>query len=132
MIAALIHYSKLIAFLFTVFVLLLCSFPGQYIPTVSWLEILSFDKWVHLSIFFILTFLWLLAYRKFTNFKFIIFISCVTYGGLLELGQSTLFSHRSTDYLDFIANSVGCLFAYCFFNPLYLWLHKHYLNDNCE
>ena len=29
----------------------LCAMPGRFIPSVSWLELLSFDKWVHAGIF---------------------------------------------------------------------------------
>lgn len=124
----LIKYSKSLAILWTLFVLLLCSFPGQYIPVISWLEILSFDKWVHMSIFFILTFLWLnffYHHKKLSNRnRFLIVLSCVLYGGVLEYLQYLIFSHRSADYLDFIANSVGCILALALLKPLYHLLHK--------
>jgi VanZ family protein len=45
---------------------------------------------------------------------FIIF-GCVAYGGLLEVMQATVFSQRSGDWLDFIANSFGCLIGLWFF-----------------
>lgn len=115
----LIKYGKSLAILWTIFVLILCSFPGKYIPVISWLEILSFDKWVHLTIFYILTFLWLNTFfvqEKWNRLnKLLIVIFCVLYGGILEYLQSIVFSHRSADYLDFIANSIGCLLAYLSF-----------------
>lgn len=121
-------YSKSLAILWTLFVLLLCSFPGQYIPVISWLEILSFDKWVHISIFFILTFLWL-NYFHYQNTlskknKYLIVLSCIIYGGTLEYLQYLIFSHRSADYLDFIANLVGCILALTLLKPLYHLLQK--------
>jgi VanZ family protein len=123
-----IKYSKLLALIWTVFVLLLCAFPGQYIPSISWLEILSFDKWVHLTIFFILTFLWFNYFFYTGNlslkYKIIILFLCIVYGGALEFAQSWLFSHRSTDYLDFIANSIGCVLAFFTFKPLYQLLQR--------
>ena len=46
---------------------------------------------------------------------FIIF-GCVAYGGLLEVMQATVFSQRSGDWFDFIANTFGCLMGFWFFN----------------
>ena len=42
-------------------------------------------------------------------------ISCITYGGLLEIMQATIFSQRSGDWYDFIANSFGCLLSLMLF-----------------
>ncbi len=44
-----------------------------------------------------------------------IILLCVAYGGLLEIMQATVFSNRSGDWLDFIANSFGCLLGFWFF-----------------
>ncbi|MBI2721811.1 MAG: VanZ family protein [Bacteroidetes bacterium] len=95
----------------------LCATPGQYIPSLSWLELLSFDKLVHASIFFILVVLILIVCIKYTlSLRRVIFYValCIFYGGLLEWMQANLFSNRSGDALDFIANTFGCL-AGCFF-----------------
>jgi glycopeptide antibiotics resistance protein len=43
---------------------------------------------------------------------------CITYGGSLEIMQYYIFSERSGDILDFIANSTGCLIGLFLFNPL--------------
>jgi hypothetical protein len=126
-------YTKPFAIIWTLFVLLLCSFPGQYIPVISWLEILSFDKWVHMSIFFILTFSWMNYYYHQNSLnkknKYLIVWSCIFYGGILEYLQYLIFSHRSADYLDFIANSVGSILALLLFKTLYQLLHKVF---NCN
>ena len=45
---------------------------------------------------------------------FIIF-GCVAYGGMLEVMQATVFSQRSGDWLDFIANSFGCIMGFLVF-----------------
>jgi VanZ family protein len=100
----------------------LCCTPGKFIPHSSWLELLSFDKLVHASLFFILGASWLMVlkvYQK-TSFIFIVlvFISCICYGGLLEIMQATIFSQRSGDYYDFIANSFGVSLAYLFFRKI--------------
>ncbi len=92
----------------------LCSMPGSLIPTVSWLELLSFDKWVHAGVFFILVTLFeisVTAHQQNKNLIYLYFIISVLYGGLLEIMQATVFSERSADWLDMIANSFGCLMA---------------------
>jgi len=93
--------------------------PGQYIPSANWLELLSFDKWVHASIFFGLVCLWLIyAYKKnkyTTKSSLLIIVLSILYGGSLEIMQATVFSQRSADWQDFIANSFGCLIGYLLF-----------------
>ena len=120
MINLLLKYSLLAAVLWTLIIFILCCTPGQYIPTTNWLELLSFDKFVHASIFFVLTCLWLISLlkiNKLSNLSIIlILLSCMLYGGLLEIMQATVFSNRSGDWLDFIANSFGCLMGFWFFN----------------
>ena len=120
MIKLLLKYSLLAAVLWTLIIFILCCTPGQYIPTTNWLELLSFDKFVHASIFFVLTCLWLISLlkiNKLSNLSIIlILLFCVLYGGLLEIMQATVFSNRSGDWLDFIANSFGCLMGFWFFN----------------
>ena len=122
MIKLIIKYSLLSAILWTLIIFVLCCTPGQYIPTTNWLELLSFDKFVHLSIFFGLVFLWLLAINQIKtrtkSLKYTILISAIIYGGLLELMQANIFSHRSGDWFDFIANTAGCILAYWFFDRI--------------
>jgi VanZ family protein len=118
-----IHYilkkSLWFSIIWTLVIFILCCTPGKYIPTSNWLELLSFDKFVHASIFFVLCTLWFLVIisKMKINSRYIgtILIGCVGYGGLLEIMQATIFSQRSGDCLDFIANSFGCLLALLFF-----------------
>lgn len=119
MIKIISKYSLAIAIIWTCIIFLLCSTPGRYIPTTSWLELLSFDKFVHASIFFMLVVLWLTYFQQKQHSHFInnIFLicACIAYGGLLEVMQATLFSQRSGDWLDFVANSFGCIAGFLFF-----------------
>lgn len=115
MINYLIKKSFWLSIVWAIIIFGLCCTPGRFIPNSNWLELLSFDKFVHASIFFILTSLWLMALINIqkTSFLFItlVIISCISYGGLLEIMQSTIFSQRSGDWYDFIANSFGCIIA---------------------
>ncbi len=120
MLLKLIHTRPLFfAVAWSIFILILCSTPGHYIPTTNWLELLSFDKLVHASIFFVLVILWLIVlikYNLINTFSICITIAlCITYGGVLEIMQAQLFSQRSGDWLDFIANSIGCIVALIWF-----------------
>ena len=99
--------------------------PGKAIPKINWLELLSFDKFVHASIFFVeqlflMHALISLSEENFLrrNYKWVSVLFCVMYGGSLEVMQYTIFSERSGDILDFIANSTGCIAGLFLFNPL--------------
>lgn len=120
MIKLLIKYSLLSSIIWTAIIFILCCTPGRFVPTTSWLELLSFDKFVHASIFLILVICWLshfYAKNKLSiNLKWLLVLLCVSYGGLLEIMQTTVFSQRSGDWLDFLANSFGCFVGLVLFN----------------
>jgi VanZ family protein len=111
--------------LWALVILILCGIPGRDIPHISFLELLSFDKWVHAGIFFVLA---LLAVRGFRlqqgsvtlkkNAAWFALAFCIPYGGLLEIMQGTLFEERSADVYDFIANSFGAIMAVLLYNFL--------------
>lgn len=116
--------------LWALFILILCGMPGKDIPHISFLELLSFDKFVHASIFYILVSFTIRGFILQTNFIFLtthaknaaLYI-CVVYGGLLEVMQGTLFSDRSADVYDFIANSFGCIIGFV----VYSWTERKIL-----
>lgn len=99
--------------------------PGKAIPKINWLELLSFDKFVHASIFFVEQILFMRALLSLNegnffkqNFKLVSVLFCIAYGGWLEIMQYYIFSERSGDILDFIANSTGCITGLLLFKPL--------------
>jgi glycopeptide antibiotics resistance protein len=104
------------AMLWALIILILCGIPGKDIPHISFLELLSVDKFVHAGIFFVLILLTirgLVLQIKYAvlkeKAKIIAAFICIAYGGLLEVMQGTLFKERSADVYDFIANTSGCL-----------------------
>lgn len=110
-------HSYKFALIWAAVIFALCSMPGSLIPTVSWLELLSFDKWVHAGVFFVLVSLFQIAVtanQQDTKLIYLYFVLSVMYGGALEIMQATVFSDRSADWLDMIANSFGCLMALVF------------------
>lgn len=95
-------------------IFILCATPGQYIPSANWLELLSFDKFVHASLFFVLCSLFFVVgikYKQPKTLLIVYFLLCILYGGLLEIMQAKCFSNRSADWLDFTANSFGCILS---------------------
>ncbi len=117
----LLKYSIFLAIFWAITIFGLCATPGQYIPNANWLELLSFDKFVHASIFFILCTLLLIISIKYKQSKtaiLIYFLISVLYGGLLEIMQAKCFSNRAGDWQDFFANSFGCAVALLLFKKL--------------
>ena len=118
------------AMLWALLILILCGMPGKDIPHISFLELLSFDKFVHAGIFFVLVVLTIRGFVLQTTFKpfqikaknTALYIA-ITYGGLLEIMQGTLFEDRSADVYDFIANSFGALIGLL----IYDWVEKKFL-----
>ena len=118
------------AMLWALLILILCGIPGRDIPHISFLELLSFDKFVHAGIFFVLIVLTIRGFILQTSFnifhqspKTSAFLICVSYGGLLEIMQGTIFEERSADVYDFIANSFGCILGLLLYN----WIEKKIL-----
>lgn len=101
------------AMLWALLILILCGIPGRDIPHISFLELLSFDKFVHAGIFFVLLILTVKGLSESSNKhpKKTALLLCIIYGGLLEVMQGTVFAERSADVYDFMANSFGSLVA---------------------
>lgn len=106
---------KLVVTFWTLFIAVLCGLPGKDFQRFSFLDIVSFDKWVHAFLFFVLA-SWtsVLAYRTKINLVFVL-LSCIAYGGLLEILQGYFFVDRSPEILDFIANTIGVGLGYWLF-----------------
>lgn len=118
------------AMLWALLILILCGIPGKDIPHISFLELLSFDKFVHAGIFFVLVLLTVRGFILQSNFpqlkklaKFIALLICIVYGGSLEIMQGTLFVDRGADVFDFIANTFGATMGVI----LYDWMEKKVL-----
>ena len=116
--------------LWALLILFLCGLPGKDIPHISFLELLSFDKFVHAGIFFVFILLsirGLLVQTRYPSLqrfaKITSFIFCVIYGGLMEVMQGTLFEDRSMSLYDFIANTFGCTVGWMCYN----WIEQKFL-----
>ncbi|MEC8604280.1 MAG: VanZ family protein [Bacteroidota bacterium] len=112
-----------IAFLWSLFILLVCFVPSNGIPKFSIFKHLHLDKWIHFFLFFIQSTLFLLIrknnglikFRKHTNKILFIFFYCLILGLLIELVQHYFIQSRFGDAGDFISNLLGVLMTFVFF-----------------
>ena len=123
-------YPVLLSIAWALIILVLCATPGQYIPSADWMELLSLDKLVHATIFFIMTSLLLLVcfkYRQGNIFVILYALLSLAYGLLMEIMQALYFSNRSADWMDVAANSAGCLFALIFLKKIRMWIFPAFI-----
>lgn len=88
-------------------------------------EIKNIDKAYHSFAYFVLASAWLFSFYKKPNYKYIIVISCILFGIIIELLQSNLTIYRTGDIIDVLANTLGVLIALMIFN---LFLKKNRIN----
>lgn len=73
-------------------------------------SLIGIDKLVHFLMFFFLT-SWFVMIYKFSH-KFILLSYLVFFGLLLELMQMGFFIHRSFEWFDWIADSIGVIVGF--------------------
>lgn len=105
----------------TIIVMFLMGLPGRAFPKVpNFLEWLTWDKLIHFVIFglFCYLFLWGIYKQKSISKKhyWIAFFLGVFYSGLTELLQRYVFTYRSGNWFDFLADVIGCFMGcLCFY-----------------
>jgi VanZ family protein len=102
-------------------VLVLTCLPGSDLPKVGWLDKIYFDKWVHIGLFGVLTFLFCWPFYKSdfstqqrTYYFIKIAMAASIWGLTIEFIQRFYLSGRSFDLLDWAADSLGALIALWF------------------
>ena len=102
-------------------ILALCAIPGRYIPETGWMALLSVDKLAHAALFFVQGILVILSalirYLPRSVLKASFFLG-ICYGILLEVMQGAVFSERSMEWQDMVANTAGLLVAALFHKRL--------------
>jgi len=109
-------------------VLFLICLPGSDIPPVeNWLNYIYFDKWVHIGLFSVLTFLFIYPLRKLNitlavkkNTAIKIALAAWIWALTTEFIQKYFIPGRSYDLFDWAADSFGILIAFT-------WCWKKYL-----
>lgn len=111
------------AFLWALLILVLCLMPGKDVPHWDWADLFNLDKPVHATLFGILTFLLARAFSRDARFGWLhvhaaggAVLVAVVYGVLTEVMQGVMMMDRTADINDAIANTVGALVAFWYFN----------------
>ncbi|MFW6019505.1 MAG: hypothetical protein ACOCPM_02900 [Bacteroidales bacterium] len=106
-------------FFWGLFILLLVSLPGDYIPSVSspW-NFISFDKLIHAGLFYVWVFFLIKGFHLQYTYPFLRSYSIasgiivgIIFGGLTEAWQAIINLGRYADIYDFAANSAGAILA---------------------
>ncbi len=92
--------------MWTLLILVACLTPSPEIPKV---DIPLIDKWTHVVLFGIFSFLWLCAKPVLTvKWVMSLLIISIAFGAAVELLQGTLtFLGRSAEFMDAVADGLG-------------------------
>ena len=93
-----------------------CLITSEQVPDMP--QGIAWDKLVHFGMFFVLSAVCLFSYYKWCGGKpkmgrwlFWGFVMPVAYGGVIELLQKYVFTHRGAEWGDLVANTLGSLVA---------------------
>lgn len=82
--------------------------PGSALPKEHWLDTIHFDKIVHIGLFAVLIFLWKSSFnRNSANYNWMLLLSALLYGLLVEFVQLNWVPNRSFDLYDVVADMSG-------------------------
>jgi len=108
-----LRYNK-VALAFSVFIISLCGFPGDKMPTLEFMDLLSFDKMAHFFCFGLLCFFTVTGLAKYLHFSYLrryalrwAVAYCLLLAATTEIAQALLAIHRTGDWLDFLADGIG-------------------------
>jgi hypothetical protein len=109
------HYKLAIAW--ALLILFACGAQPGTLAQLKLEDLFGYDKPIHALLFGVQAWLLIKANLQYTtkNPKNVIVIWCAvsaSYGALIELMQKFIFTGRSYDYFDMIANTLGCLIVY--------------------
>lgn len=91
--------------------------PADNLPTKPFTAIPHFDKLVHFGLFFVLCLLLFVPFKKLkTNHLVIAPLISFILSAVLETVQHIVSSSRSSNFYDFVANSLGILAAILFYH----------------
>ena len=112
-------YLLFICIIYSVFITVVFLMPAKEIPKLFNFYI-QIDKLIHVFIFLILSFLWLLFVNNLSNDSkpvvlLLIMVVCLIYGILIEVTQELYVSSRGAEVLDVIADLVGTGLGLLFF-----------------
>lgn len=109
--------ARWLAIAWTLLIFILCFLPGQDLPNVA---IPFIDKWAHLVLFGVFSFLWLcVTPTRAPGFLLMLFIITVFTGWLVEYIQGHFVPSRTQDNMDTLADTAGGLIGMAVFVTLF-------------
>jgi len=124
------HSSKIKYFISALAVTALIAYLSLVnlrVPKVLFLSFSGMDKLEHIAAYFVLTYSWLLVVEnKSRPFKsrYWVVLFVFLFGLLLEILQAFLTEYRIGEVFDLLANSIGSVFAFLFFDKLKPFFRK--------
>jgi VanZ family protein len=108
-------------FFYFSFISVLFFLPGSAFPKEDWLSKIWFDKWVHIGLFVVLSFLscWSFLLLQKRQLFILLFIT-ICYGLLVEVVQDRFISNRSYDLGDLLADTIGSSLGILFWVRRYI------------
>lgn len=105
-------------FIIAIFITLFIAYLSFIkVPKVD-VNVANSDKLGHSFAYFTLSLCWLLTFFRRPKKKYLIVILCVVYGIIIEVFQKILTNHRTGDFLDVLANTIGVLLGLVLFNQI--------------
>ncbi|HEX4875773.1 MAG TPA: VanZ family protein [Chitinophagaceae bacterium] len=106
---------------------ILLVLPGSSFPQEDWLSKIWFDKWVHIGLFAVMTFLWGRMVRNNNSNisikrKWILYVAVAVllYGIGMEFIQKYFVPNRSFDNGDIAADAAGSFLGFLLYNRMYI------------
>lgn len=108
------------AIVWVLIIAVLHAIPGSDIPKINFVDFFQLDKLIHAFIFTIGIYLFAvaLAEQQKKHFLSYLTISFIAYGLVLEVLQGLIFVQRTTDLLDWLADSVGVFIGVLIFKKI--------------
>jgi len=120
------------ALLWALFIFILCTLPGKDIPHLKFPDWLKPDKVVHFVLWGALCFLLVRGFSQQHSFVYLsehskmyaVIISCF-YGAVIELLQTYIFTYRSGEVYDAIADAIGAFIGLWFYG---YWMKRKFIH----
>jgi VanZ family protein len=120
MLRAKIFRYKAVAISWLLIMSILFFLPGSALPKENWLDLVYFDKWVHIGLFAMLIFLWRSSFARESNYyNFFLILFALIYGIGVEFIQRNWIPNRSFDLYDVIADFVGSIIGFLIWLSVY-------------
>lgn len=109
---------NLLAILWSIIIIILCSIPGQEFPDTSFLDIPHLDKIIHFGLYCILSVVTVNGFYKQIRISLLAqspylftIIYSISLGVVIEVLQHYIIPFRQGDIYDVLANAGGCIFG---------------------